>query len=556
AALVTLRQAQQLTGNEGKLQTIDATTEPGVTAQQLKARIRAVLPKSVDVRTGKEQAKKQSGDIRDHLGFLRVALLAFAGVAVFVGGFTIFNTFSITVAQRKREFAMLRTLGASRRQVLTAVVAEALMIGLIASALGLLAGIGYSKGIRGLFVAFGIDLPSSGTVVAARTVVVSMLVGVIVTLAASLGPSLRATRVAPLEALREGMGSTRRRSGRITGLAGGLCVLGVALMAYGLFGVSDSSSALSLIGLGAVVVFLGAAILSPLLVRPLASAAGAPLVRFRGLPGQLARENAMRNPGRTAITAAALMVGLALVTFVSVFAEGLKAGIGNTIDRNFRGDFVMQNTNGFEPIPAAAAESVARLPGVAIVSPWRTSVGKIQGAPGTHQATGLDPATANQVLSLEWKQGSPQTLASLGPNDTVVDKGFADQEKIKLGDVLKVTTPTGAHVALKVKGTVKDNANFLGDFIVTLPTLTQRFGEKRDAIAVVKLAKGADVNAVRKRIDAILTSKFPTTESLNQHELKKKQASNLNQLLALVYALLSLAVIVSVFGIVNTLVLT
>ncbi|MFL5842223.1 MAG: ABC transporter permease, partial [Thermoleophilaceae bacterium] len=430
-AILPLHEAQILTGNEGKLQGISVTADPGVSAQQLKQRVRAALPApAVDVRTGTEQAKKQSSDIRDNLKFLRVALLAFAGVAVFVGGFIIFNTFSITVAQRKREFALLRTLGASRRQVLASVIVESLAIGVFASAIGLAAGVLYAKGIRSLFVAFGIDLPSSGTVIATRTIVVSLIVGVVVTLVASLVPAVRATRVAPLEALREGMGATRRRRGRVTVLAGALLVLGVALMVYGLFGVSDSNGALSLIGLGAVAVFLGAAILSPSLVRPLASVAGAPLVRLRGLTGQLARENAIRNPGRTAVTAAALMIGLALVTFVAVFAAGLKAGIGNTIDQNFRGDFVMQNTNGFEPIPAAAGEAVAKVPGVALVSPWRSSVAKIRGVGGTKQVTGLDTRTANQALSFDWKNGSPQTLSSLGPNDTVIDKGFGDKENI------------------------------------------------------------------------------------------------------------------------------
>jgi putative ABC transport system permease protein len=555
-AIVTLPEAQALTANQGKLQGISVTAQPGVSAQELKQRVRAALPAGVDVRTGSEQAKKQSSDIRNNLKFLRVALLVFAGVAVFVGGFIIFNTFSITVAQRKREFAMLRTLGASRRQILGAVVVEALAIGAIASAAGLAAGVLYAKGIRSLFVGLGIDLPSSGTVIATRTVVVSLILGVAVTLGASLVPAVRATRVAPLEALREGMGATRPRRGRVTVLAGAVLAIGVALMVYGLFGVSGSSGALSLIGLGAVAVFLGAAILSPSLVRPLALVAGAPLVRFRGLTGQLARENAMRNPGRTAVTAAALMIGLALVTFVAVFAAGLKAGIGNTIDQNFRGDFVVQNTNGFEPIPAEAAQAVARIPGVALVSPWRASVARIQGIAGTKQATGLDTRTANQALSFNWKNGSPQTLSSLGPNGTVIDKGFGDKEKIKVGQVIHVTTPTNAHLALTVRGAVKDNANFIGDFIVPLATLTQKFGEKRDTIAVVKLAPGADVNRVRNHIDAMLAAKFPTAESLNQRQLKDKQAGNFNQLLALVYALLSLAVIVSIFGIVNTLVLT
>jgi putative ABC transport system permease protein len=555
-AVLVLPEAQRITGNEGKLQSIQAEAAPGVAPAQLKQRIRAVLPSAVDVRTGREQAAKLSSDVRDNLKFLRVALLAFAGIAIFVGSFIIFNTFSITVAQRKKEFAMLRTLGASRRQVLLAVIAEALIIGVIASGLGLLAGIGYAQGIRGLFRAIGFDLPSSGTVIATRTIVVSVVVGVVVTLVASIIPAVRATRIAPLEALREGLGAQVVRSGRLVAAGGVIAVLGVAVMAYGLFGVSDSNSALALIGLGAVLVFVGVAALSPKLVPGLARVASAPLVKLRGLSGQLARENAIRNPSRTAVTAAALMIGLALVTFVAVFAAGLKAGISNTIDQNFRGDFVLQNTDGFSPIPAAAGQAAAQVPGVDFVSPWRSTVAKVAGQQGSSSVTGLDPATTTQVVKLDWKQGSPATLASMGPRDAVMDEKFGKSHHIEVGDVMKVTTPTGKHLDIKVIGSIKDKANFVGDFIVPLSTVQADFGQKQDSVALLKLAPGASVDQVRRRVDSLLAKEFPTVESLNQKELKARQNKNFNQLLQLVYALLSLAVIVSIFGIVNTLVLT
>ncbi|MEA2426349.1 MAG: putative transport system permease protein, partial [Thermoleophilaceae bacterium] len=429
-AVVQLPQAQLLTGNVGRLQSIEIAKSPGVSAQELKRRVRAVLPASVEVRTGAEQAAKQSSDSRKGFSFLTTILLAFAFIALFVGGFIIFNTFSITVAQRTREFAMLRTLGASRRQILFAVFSEAFLIGLIASGVGLLAGIGYAKGINGLFKAIGVDLPSSGTVILPRTIIVALLVGVVLTVLASLFPAIRATRVAPLEALREGSGAQPGPRGRRYAFGSALALAGAGLMAYGVFGVSNSDSALSLIGLGTLAVFLGVAMLSPRLVPPIARLASAPLVRFRGLPGRLARENAMRNPARTAVTASALMIGLALVTFVTVFAAGLKTGINNTIDKNFRGDFVLQNTDGFSPIPAAAVRAVGKLPGVAVASPWRSTVAKVQGVPGTEGVTGLDPATANKVFSLEWRKGSPATLAALGPHDVVIDQAFGKKEHI------------------------------------------------------------------------------------------------------------------------------
>jgi putative ABC transport system permease protein len=303
-------------------------------------------------------------------------------------------------------------------------------------------------------------------------------------------------------------------------------------------------------------VFLGAAMLSPLLVPPIARAASAPMVRFRGLTGQLARENAIRNPSRTAVTASALMIGLALVTFVAVFAAGLKAGINNTIDHNFRGDFLMQNSDGFSPIPPAASREVARLPDVAAVSPWRLSRGKAAGVRGRTEVLGLDPKTAQSGLKLDWVKGSPATLANLQPGQAVIDKNFGSNHKVEVGDTLKFTTPTARHVSFKVVGSVKDQANFLGDVIVPLPVVERAFGEHQDSVAIVSLRPGASGKRAKQRIDRLLNARFPTVEALNQRELKKNQSKGFNQLLGLIYALLSLAVIVSIFGIVNTLVLS
>src|SRR5205085_1735336 len=417
---------------------------------------------------------------------------------------------SITVAQRTREFAMLRTLGASRRQVLMSVFTEAFLIGLIASVIGLLAGVGYAKGIDALFKAIGLDLPSSGTVLLTRTIIVAALVGIVLTVLASLFPAIRATRVAPLEALREGSGAQPGPRARRYIVGGLLTAFGVAVMVYALFAVNDSNNALSLLGLGTVLVFLGVAMLSPRLVPPIARLASAPLVRLRGLTGQLARENSMRNPGRTAVTAAALMIGLALVTFVAVFAAGLKAGINNTIDRNFRGDFLLQNVNGFSPIPAAAGREVAKLPPVGAVSPWRQSTGKAAGIRGSIQVLGLDPRSAQRGIRFEWVKGSPATLADLQPGQMVVDNKFADSHKLALGRTLRVTTPTGRRVSARLVGTVKDQANFIGDIVVPLSVVERDFGEHQDSVAVVTLKPGTNVDQAKKEINALLDRQFPT----------------------------------------------
>ena len=555
-AVVTLKQAQELTGNVGKLQSIQVAHSPTLSDQELKKRIRAALPRSVDVRTGQEQAAKQSSDQKKNFSFLTTILVAFGFIALFVGGFIIFNTFSITVAQRTREFGMLRTLGASRRQILFSVFAEALVIGVIAAGLGLIGGVLYAKGIDALFVAIGVDLPSSGTVVLTRTIIVAVLVGVVLTVAASLFPAIRATRVTPLEALREGSGARPPRPFKryIAGTA--LLVLGVGAMALGLFAASNSNTALSLVGIGTLLVFLGAAMLSPLLVPPIARAASWPIVKLRGLTGQLARENTMRNPSRTAVTASALMIGLALVTFVAVFAAGLKAGINNTIDQSFRGDFLLQNSDGFSPIPAPAGTEVAKLPTVGAVSPWRLSRGKAAGIAGNSEVLGLDPKIAQEGIKLEWVKGSPSTLQDLQPGQAILDRKYADDHKLGVGDTIRMTTPTARHVRFKVVGTVKDKSNFLGDIVVPLSVVERQFGEHQDSVAIVSLKPGANVNQAKTQITRLLDARFPTVQSLNQRELKKNQSKGFNQLLGLIYALLSLAVIVSIFGIVNTLVLT
>src|SRR3954452_11268643 len=339
-----LPEAQRMLGKRGFDQ-VQVSARAGVSPEQLRDQLRGALARTVEVRTGQQQADKQSSDIRDNLGFLTTALLVFAGISLFVGAFIIFNTFSITVTQRMREFALLRTLGASRGQVMRSVITEGLTIGLIGSVVGLALGVAVAAGLRALFKAVGVDLPSNGNVILSRTVIVSLAVGTVVTVLSSLAPALRATRVPPVEALHEGAVPTSRGPSRKVTLAGAvLGVIGVGLMVAGLFGSFSSNASLSFVGGGALATFLGIAFVSPSLVRPLASLVGKPFERTRGITGRLARENTVRQPGRTAVTAAALMVGVALVAFVSIFAAGVKTTIAKSVDDNLRAAFVVQNT--------------------------------------------------------------------------------------------------------------------------------------------------------------------------------------------------------------------
>ena len=556
-AQLTLPEAQRVTDKVGKFDQISIAAEKGVSPDELKRRIARVMPRSVLVETGKQAAKRQSEEIADDLGFLKILLLVFAGVSLFVGAFLIFNTFSITVAQRVREFGLLRALGASRAQVLRSVILEAATIGALGSALGIAGGLGVAGALNALFKAIGVDIPNTGTVVETRTVIVSILVGLGVTLAAALSPALRATRITPMAALLEAeLPETGRRRQRVyTVLAVLLGVAGIGITCVGLFaGIDDSGTAAGLMGGGAVAVLLGTSLVSPRLVRPLASAAGWPLEWLRGLTGRLARENALRKPARTAVTAAALMIGLALVVFVTVFASGLKGSISDAVDRNFQGDLTIQNVDGFSQIPAKAGAETARVEGVRTVSSISTAGGKIGGE--DIRVSGVNPRTVNQVLSLDWVHGAPSTLARLGPRDAVVDDAWAKGRGIGVGERVRVLTALQRQPVVTVRGTVKDNSDLIGNAVVTEGFLRRDFGTTAPTTTFVKLDPGADAALVQKRISAVIERRFPTTEVLNQKELKDKQAGQVNQLLGLVYALLSLAVIVSLFGIVNTLALS
>jgi putative ABC transport system permease protein len=556
-AQLILPEAQAVTDKVDKFDQISIAAAHGVSAEELKRRVASVMPRSVEVETGKQAAKRQSQSVADSLRFIKIALLVFAGVSLFVGAFLIFNTFSITVAQRVREFGLVRTLGASRGQVLRSVILEAGTIGVLGSLGGLAGGIGVARGLNGLFKAIGVDLPNTGTVVETRTVVVSLVIGLGVTFVAAMSPALRATRVTPMAALLEAElpSAGARRRGIYAALAALLCVGGVALTCVGLFAnIGDSGTAAALMGAGAVAVLLGVSLVSPRLVRPLASVAGRPIERLRGLTGQLARENALRKPARTAVTAAALMIGLALVVFVTVFAAGIKGSIARAVDRNFEGDLVIQNIDGFSQIPAPAAGAIARVQGVGTVSSMWIAGGRL--GHEDIRLSGVNPRTVNRVLSLDWKHGSPDTVSGLGPRDAVVDDAWAKGKGIHVGDRIRIRTPLERHPLFTVRGTVTDNADLIGNVLVTEGTIRRDFGTTAPTMTFVKVAPGADAAAVQKRISNAIDSRFPTTQVLNQKELKDKQAQQVNQLLGLIYALLSLAVIVSLFGIVNTLALS
>ena len=558
-AQVTLPVAQRLTHKRGRFDQISVAADEGVSPQALKRQIARQMPPGVRVETAQENADRASDEIREGLGFLPTFLLVFGFIAVFVGSFLIFNTFSITVAQRISEFGMLRTLGASRRQILTTVMVEALAIGLLGAILGIGGGFLIAAAINALFEAFGIDLPTTSLVMETRTVVVALLVGVVVTLVSSLIPALRSTRVPPIAALHS-FRPTPTRSRRLVYLA--LSILlgaaGLGMVLLGLFGSGSAGARAGLMGGGAVAVVFAVSLFSPRLVPPLAAVAGWPLERMRRLTGRLARENAERNPSRTAVTAAALMIGVTLVAFVTVFAAGLKSTVAQIVDENFAGGLVIQNTDGFSPIPNGTAKAAERVPGVALVATIRGAEAKVlEGrAPGAKTRVNAPTPDIGEAVNIEWKQGGPATLRNLGDGEAIVADDFAGSRDLEVGSRFRLLTQTGAQPRFRVAGEFDSKLGVLGSVLVTQRVMARDFDQTQDLTDFVELEEGADAEQVQALLTKGVELAFPVAEVLNQQELKESREEAINKLVMLVYALLVFAILISLFGIVNTLALS
>ena len=555
-AQVTLPVAQQLTHKVGRFDQISVAARAGVSPLTLKRRIERVMPRSARVETATEKADRGSEEIQENLGFLRTILLVFGFVAVFVGAFLIFNTFSITVAQRVTEFGLLRTLGASRPQILISVLVEAVAIGLLGALIGIGGGYVMAMLLNALLEAFEVDLPTTSLVMESRTVVVALVVGIAVTAVSSMIPALRSTRVPPIAALQAYTPpSSRGRRVAYLALALLLALAGLVMVLVGLFGSGSAGTRAGLMGAGAVAIVLAVSLFSPRLVPPLAAVAGWPLERIRRLTGRLARENSQRNPSRTAVTAAALMIGLALVTFVTVFAAGLKSSVAQVIDENFEGGLVVQNTDGFSPIPAAAATLARKVPGVSSVATIRATEAELLGGGSKQKITAATPDIGDAV-SIEWKKGGPGTLRNLGDGEAVVSDSFASDHDLEVGDRFRLLGQTGARPAFRVAGEFDSKAGVFGSVVITQAVMTRAFDQTQDTIDFVIVKPGANAAEVQAALTAGAERAFPTAEVLNQQELKENREEQVDQLVNLFYALLLLAVVISLFGIANTLALS
>ncbi len=547
--------AQRLFKKQGKLDEIAVAASADTTDEQLVRNISAVLPPNTQVRTGQQQASEDASETNEFITFLQGFLLAFAGIALFVGSFVIANSLSITIAQRTREFATVRTLGASRRQVLGSIVIEALVVGIAASVIGLFLGLGLASLLFWLFDAVGFTLPNTGLLFETRTIVVSLLVGILVTLIASLRPALRATRVPPIAAVREGATLPESRFARFR-TAGSLVTiaLGFAALAYGLFGSGLGTTQILLwMGLGALLIFIGVALFATKLVRPLAAALGAPAARVGGAAGKLARDNARRNPQRTASTAAALMIGLALVTLVATLAAGITNTFRGAVDDLFIADYAITAQNNFSPIPIDAAEAAAQADGVEAVASTRTGEARVLDS--TEFVTAVDD-NFGQVLAADWVEGSQAVFAELGDDGAFVDDGYAEDHDLGIGSPIQVIVPSGNRLNLKVEGIFDPPAGGspFGTVTFSSEVFDREYDSPRNLYSFV-LMDGGETDANTRALEDALAD-FPNAKAQTKDEFVDNQISGLNQILNILYVLLALSVIVSLFGIVNTLVLT
>jgi putative ABC transport system permease protein len=650
-AVFTIPTAQVLLDRVGKFDTIAVAAKEGVSQQAIAEEIKPLLPPTAQVRTADAQVKEDAKDV-SFTKFIRYFLLSFAGVALFVGAFVIFNILSITVAQRVREFATIRTIGGSRRQILWSVVLEAFVIGLVASVLGLFLGVGLAAGLNALFKALNADLPSQGLVFAPRTVIVSLLIGVGVTVAAGLIPALRATRVPPIAAVREGSELPKSRISKyVPYIALVIIGLSVTLLSYSLFKDKlDTATRLISMAVGVLLLFVGVAMVSSRTVRPLAvgtnpiakwavvlfsvlvypftlafwlvrsaafgSGAGRrltaflegvaielalvvlgalllstfvgvllatifividlsvlimwvlsqvhrfdpewpvefPNVRPEGMVNDVAKENARRNPGRTASTAAALMIGIALVTFVAVLASGMKKSNRGAIEDQIRAEYIVTAQDGFSPFVAEAGEAVQHSPDAQFVTSVRSDLAKADGESG--YITGIQPGAIAQAYHFDWKEGSDAVLGQLGRNGAIISDDLADKKDLAVDDTFILLTPNGTRTELVVKGIYSPPPFFpmLGNVSIPQSLFDSIIDRPRNSFVFVNVPGEPSAATTASLTNA--AKDFPDAKVQTRVAWIDQQDEEFNSFLNFLYVLLALSVIISLVGMVITLLLS
>ncbi|HTT90869.1 MAG TPA: FtsX-like permease family protein, partial [Acidimicrobiales bacterium] len=537
-AAFTLPTAQYVVGEVGQLDYIDIVAKSGADKAAVQHDIARAIPRGTEVVTGQTVVQEETSAVNQALSFFSTALLVFAFIALFLGAFTIFNTFSITVGQRTRELALLRVLGASRRQVFRSVLAEAAIVGAVSSVIGIGLGVLAAFGLKELLSAFGISLPSGPLVFEARTVIVSFAVGIGVTVIASIGPARRAVRIAPVAALSEGQAETdvspRRRFAWGTGLA----VVGGAMLAVGL-----SAGNVAVVGVGAVCIFIGAAMLAPAVARPLSGIIGRPLATALGEAGKLGRQNSMRSPRRTAQTASALMIGIALVSAIAVFGASVSQSATASVDQAISADILVSAYSGglANSVPAV----VSSLPGVTRSATIYRDQFEFKGSLET--LTSAPPAHLSDTVMLRMKAGSPAAMAK---GELLVDSTTAKADHLSVGDTAPVKFAATGPTTIRIGGIYQANA-LIGSYLVSNNYFLAHFVNEQPGAVLLRTSGPNVENEVTKAVAGYSNVKVQSRAQFEQAE-----TNQINQTLGLIYVLLALAVLVALIGIVNTLMLS
>jgi putative ABC transport system permease protein len=535
--------AQALMGEVGKFDDISVVAQPGADKVAVQRAIARVLPRGVEVVTGQTVVNEATSAIGEALGFLNTALLVFAFIALFVGGFTILNTFSITVGQRTRELALLRIVGASRRQVFLSVLGEAAIVGLVSSLFGLGLGVLAAIGLEKLLSGFGVTLPSGTLVFEARTAIVCIVVGVGVTLVSAISPARRAVRIAPVAAVTDQQTEDeiplRRRFVR----GGVITVVGVGLLALGL-----SLPAISLVGLGAVLIFVGVAMLAPAVARPMASVIGHPLARLLGTSGRLGRENSMRSPRRTAQTASALMVGLALVSAIAVFGASLSRSATSSVDNAISANLIVSTTNnaGNGNFSQTVPQVAASVPGVTAETTVSGDQFEFRNSLESILAIGTQRMAQTVILNM-----TAGTARALVAGDLLIDTTTANTDHLSVGDRVPVKFALTGPTTMRIGGIYQPNA-LVGKYLVSQTFFLRHF---QNPLPGAVLLKTDGSSGVQQAVEKALAP-YPNVKVQSRAQFEASQSAQVNQLLGLVYALLALAVVIALIGIVNTLMLS
>ena len=535
--------AQRVFAAPDRLTSISVRAGPGVSQDELATRIQQRLGPAVSTRTGQQANDEVAQRIEEGFSFFNTFLLVFGVIALFVSCFLIFNTFSMLIAQRTRELAMLRAVGATRGQVAGSVLIEAMLLGLVAAAIGLVGGVGVSYLLTALFRRFGAPLPSAPLVVEPSTVLLAAVVGIVVTVASALLPARRAAVIPPVAAMREDT-SMPAKSLRTLSVIGIVLVLLAVPAAWNGIRVAqtDTERGASWLGVSALLAVVGVIALTPALSRVVLRVLGLPVRRLA--IGRLAVENSRRNPRRTAATASALAVGLALMTAIGVLASSAKASVTQVVDDTIGADFVLFGKD-FTPMSPKVFQSVEGTPGTAVVTFVRNVPIEVDGE--RSPLTGVDPVALPQVIDFTLVSGS---FTDLVLGSALVDATTARERGLTVGDEVDATFVNGKG-RLRLVGVYQPAGPFQG-FITTLPTISSIGSLERDTAVYVRVAPGADPEAVRKDLTARISA-FPTVQVQDQADIKREINGQFDALFGFVYALLALSIVVAFLGIVNTL---